>query len=366
MREIIESLTRCLDHDISCVVATIIEVEGSAYQHEGARCLIQESGEITGILSGGCAEQELFKHAQSLLKSGAFQTIELDFREDDDLFGYGSGCDGKLTIWLEVFHPKNDPRKLQSMINELEHREATEQAYFSITVLDSANLTKIANGERRRVEITAPPFQLVRDRASLVKCVINQTMANVFVEPVYPRPRLLLVGTGPDAVLLSEWMKKLDWQVDLVFYEMERASKRYFPLADRIIHVPRGDFSRVSCFPHHLAVIMSHQFEIDLAAVKHFLPTPIRYIGLLASSSRKKRLLRILADDESFDELVVSEKLFSPVGLNLGAQLPEEITLSIAAELLAVFHGKTGGSLKGKGERNDLFKRKYEPRKKSK
>lgn len=360
MRELIDALNWCSQNQKPCVVATIISVEGPAYQHEGTRCLIHENGTIVGILSGGCVEDELIRQAKIVLETGKNQTIDLDFTDDDDLvLGFGSGCGGKLSIWLEILNFKMEDPQPEILLEELQNRETTPIPYFALTVLSSDNPTKIPPGHRFRVEIAAPPFQLIKDRPASVKCVIDQTMVNIFVEPIYPKPVLLLIGTGKDAILLCESMKTLGWHVELVYHQTERANSTFFPNANRVIYVPRGDFSGLELTKNHYCVIMSHQFDIDLEALRTFISSPVRYIGLLSSKTRKKKMIQLLKEEpDTIDDLLIKEKLYSPIGLNLGAETLEEITLSISAELLSVNRGKNAGFLKGKGEKSDLYKRK--------
>ncbi|HSU79534.1 MAG TPA: XdhC family protein, partial [Candidatus Angelobacter sp.] len=129
-----------------------------------------------------------------------------------------------------------------------------------------------------------------------------------------------------------------------MYHQTERVTAAYFPDVDEIILVPRGQFTRIPTSPHQYVVIMSHQFDIDLEATKQLLPTSVRYIGLLGSRTRINRLIETIKNDGLGDSLMF-DKLHAPVGLDLGAKTPEEITLSIMAELVAIHHKATGGYL---------------------
>lgn len=330
-----------------CVVATIVQVEGSAYQREGARCVIQEDGRIIGILSGGCVEEELKNEASNVMGSGTSRLISLDFSSEADLlFGFGSGCGGKLLIWLERFHPSSDSDACSTLLDELRYRETTSDTYLALTVVESADPSIYTVGQRWRENADHHQFQPENGKAGLIHIELNGTPLVLFAEVVHARPQLSIIGTGEDAKILSLMAKQLNWYVRLVYHRTEQATAAYFPHVDEIHHIPRCDFTSVPMSLPHYVVVMSHHFEIDLEAVKQLLVTPVSYIGFLGSRTRIKRLLDALENEGGPIEKRLFKKLHAPVGLDLGARTPEEITLSIMAELVAFHNGSAGGFLK--------------------
>lgn len=343
MTRIIDALKRSIKTGNPCVVATIIHVEGSAFQREGARCVILDNGEVIGILSGGCVETELIREADEIRLSGNPKLVHLDFSSEEELlFGYGSGCGGKLLILLELFNSSLFPTTSITLLEELANREKAVSPYYSVTVLESDDFYIYPIGKRWRADFDDPHLHPKNGVAGVVKTESEHVQLVLFVELVQPKPNLSIIGTGDDAVFLSRWAKQLNWHVRLVFHPTDRANASHFPDVDEVVHIPRCHFSRFPNLPHHYVVVMSHQFEIDLEAVKQLLPTSVCYIGLLGSRTRIHRILEAIKDEGCYEENLIYQKLFAPVGLDLGATTPEEITLSIMAELVAI-HNKTGG-----------------------
>jgi xanthine dehydrogenase accessory factor len=349
VREIRQALQWCKLNRRPCVVATVIHVEGSAYQREDSRCIIHESGEIVGMLSGGCMEEDIKEHALTLLATDGPQTARYDFRgHEDQMWGLDSSCGGDVTIWLELFDPERFTIQALSLLDDLEHRAGCSSAYYSVTVIESQNPDRFPVGHRWNMDADTVGVLLPTGLASLIGCELREIKLSLFVERVQPRPRLSIIGTGADVALLCRMAKAHEWHVDVVFHETARANAKYFPEADEIILVPRGDFSGLVIHPDHYVVVMSHHLEIDQEAVKQLLPTSVRYVGLLGSKSRVRRIVDSFRSESPDFEGNLLEKLFAPVGLDIGAQTPEEITLSIMAELLAHRNRASGVFLREK------------------
>ncbi len=367
MNEIWTALEHCRDEQKPCVIATIIEVEGSAYRKEGARCVIHEDGEVVGILSGGCLEDDVREHAFGVFETGTPRTLYYDFRwREDDVWGLGVGCNGAITVWLELFHPVRQPEAAARLIQELERRKTCTSPYYAVTVIESGAPEVMPAGSRWRfTEEQRPqplsdlqdvsegmPVPLPRDRAGIVEWMLEGSRFRLFVEKVTPRPRLSIIGTNADASMLCRMAKTFEWHVSIVYHKTAKASPDVFPEADEIIHVPRGNFSEFPVYPDHSVVVMTHNLELDFEAVRQLLPRPVSYLGVLGSKQRIGRILdRIRNEDASVLQSGMLEKLHAPIGLDIGASTPEEITLSIMSELIACRNGRSGGFLRDRRER---------------
>ena len=172
--------------------------------------------------------------------------------------------------------------------------------------------------------------------------------AHVFLEVIAPPLPLVIFGAGHDAVPLIRLAKEqMGWNVTLVDHRAAWATPQRFPWADSIIVCsPQEVARRVPLTPNAAALVMTHQFPCDVALIRELLPSPAGYIGLLGPRRRTERLLSELAG-EGF---VVTEeqrtRLHGPVGLDIGADSPEQIALSIVAEIQAVTAGRGGGQLR--------------------
>jgi len=397
MRAIVEALRRCQETAEPCVVATIVRVEGSAYRREGARCLIHADGRIVGILSGGCLEAELQERARLVLADGESRQVRYDLRatSEEEPWGLGMGCNGAVTIWLERFDPVHRPAAAAAILADVELRLVAPSAYWSLTVVAAEDNSRYAAGERWQLPVAAEEprpiawescsagehrptassvprraAELGRESQSLPKMrcqssarLLLDTLAlpqdgcglcagwmrgglvEVFAELIRPVPRLVVLGSGADVELLSQMAASLGWAVTIADHRIERAAPPGFSTVAR--HpVPRGDYSSIADLQTAYVVVMTHHLELDRAAVRQLLPlASVDYVGLLGSRSRARRIVADVQGGEGFRAEWLT-KLHAPVGLDLGGETPEEICLSILAELTAHRHHRDGGPLR--------------------
>ncbi|TDF92016.1 XdhC family protein [Paenibacillus piri] len=349
MKEIISALRTCRDEQLPCVVATIIRVDGSAYRKEGARCIIQPNGDIIGILSGGCIEEDIREHAYGIFQSGRPQKLYYDFRAgEDDLWGLGIGCNGAITVWLELFDPVNFPAAAEAMLHDYEARAGCTAAYYAFTVMTSEHPGAYASGQRWNVPagVAYSEFALPDAQTGIAEALIDGKRVEALVETIQPVPRLTIIGVGADVELLSQMAKMMEWHVRIVYHETSRAVKERFPAADELHYVPRADFSGLPIPPRHYVVVMTHNLELDQEAVKQLLPQDsVAYIGVLGSRSRIRKIVDFAGNADDFHARWL-QKLHAPIGLDIGAKTPQEITLSIMAEMIAHWNGRNGESMR--------------------
>ncbi|WP_020618715.1 XdhC family protein [Paenibacillus daejeonensis] len=354
MRAIIAALRRCQEERRSCVIATIIQVEGSAYRREGARCLIHVNGEITGILSGGCLEEELRLQVCTVFADGVPKRVAYDLRAgEDEPWGLGQGCNGAVTIWLELFDPVLRPEAAAVMLADGEARLTSEIPYWALMVVSAETGGPYRPGDR--LKISEEDRQLGNPLAApdtvtgLRSVTIERHSLEVFTEHIRSEPRLYIIGVGADVELLSRLAGLMAWPATVVYHQTSRADEAMFPAAEQVLHVPRGDFSRLGERPGSYAVVMTHQLELDQEAVRQLLPMAhLAYVGVLGSRSRIQRIVTHAATASGFRAEWL-HKLHAPIGLDIGGGTPETISLSIMSEMMAHRHGRLGGSLRDMG-----------------
>ncbi|MBX6353490.1 MAG: XdhC family protein [Thermoflavifilum sp.] len=349
MLEVVQALTSCVERGTRAVLATIIDVEGSAYRREGVRALIHEDGSIVGVVSGGCVERDLAEHARAVLENGEPREVFYDFRAAEDLlWGMGVGCNGAITLWLEPFDPVAQRERAAATLAALRRRLETTQPYRTLTILRSPDGSPVFPGQILEepdgtdgVDWASLPAQ------GLVDTSVQGVTVRAFVETVRPRPRLVVFGAGADAMPVVRTASGLGWHVTVVDHRPERMSRTHFPTADDLALRPRHAYTQgLMLGESTYTVIMTHNYEIDMHLLSSLLPLPIPYIGLLGP---RKRLEQMLMDLEQTGHKVDSahlEKLYSPVGLDIGAESPEDIAISIIAEIQAVRSGRQGGFLR--------------------
>jgi xanthine dehydrogenase accessory factor len=349
LEEIKEALLRGQTAGSPCVIATVIEVDGSAYRREGARCLIMPDGEVTGILSGGCIEEELRGHADEVLKSGEARTVRYDFRTgEDDVWGTGIGCNGAIAVWLELFDPAGLPDEAERIVGDMRQRSDTRVSYEAVTVVGSSDPGTYPSGTRWTCPHSTYSGRFgAGQTAGIVQETLGYITLELLVEEIAPRPELLIVGVGEDARLLCRTAKMLQWRVTILYHGTDRASRDRFPEADYIQIIPRLAFELADT-RGKFAVIMTHQLELDREAVRKLLTEEIAYVGLVGSRYRLERILNELDTEEAGLSRRLLDKLYSPVGLDIGAETPQEIAMSIMAEMMAYRSGRSGSPLRNR------------------
>jgi xanthine dehydrogenase accessory factor len=357
LKLVAEALER-VPADLQVVLATVVAVEGSTYRRPGARLLISEERWLAGGVSGGCVERDLLKRA-------FFRTerepalIEYDSRSDEEGWAPALGCNGLVRVFLErvtsgaTLHPILTPARWM--------RAGTGGVLATVVRAPRAaavgkHLVLSASGDvASTLEDAGLRAQLERDaRAALVErwsmvrgYAVQGGTAEAFIEHVAPPPQLVVFGEGYDAPPLCALGVALGWDTILVSSRRTIAGTGASPRCDELVVCgPEEVAARVDIRSGAAAVVMTHNVEHDLAILDALLRSPAGYIGLLGPRRRAEKLLARLEASQGPLTAESRARVFSPVGLDIGADGPEEIALSIAAEIRAVAAGRRGGLLR--------------------
>ena len=279
-------------------LATLVQTRGSTYRKAGARLLVHPNGATLGFLTGGCLEEEIGRQGRNVLRDGSPVLLFFDTRR---LYG----CDGRLKILVEPLPPAGENGNLITDIGRaLREREVCRvRTCFEGTKLGS---------------------EILRSDVLLTE------RAGVFIETLPLPLRLLLFGAGPEIEPVTQLAATLGWMVERFGHPSELAQ----------------DFRSDS---QTAAVVMNHNFGRDLLSLHRLLPLQLRYVGLLGPRKRHGEILAQLSEHVSLDFNGGLDNLFAPAGLDIGSEAPEEIALSIVAEVEAVLSGRVGGFLRERG-----------------
>ncbi|GAB3835589.1 XdhC family protein [Hymenobacter jeollabukensis] len=345
----------------ACALATVVEVEGSAYRRPGARMLVTDDGQLTGAISGGCLEGDARQRARQALVRRQPTLVTYDTSDEDDpRHGLGPGCQGVVRILLEPLDFQDPDNPLELLRGFARHPEpavlatvfrcAAGQAVADLgqrllllpggQVRGSAldNLALTADIRRDADQALGQDQSLIREYAAPGGTV------RVFLEVLRPPLRLAVYGAGNDAQPLVRLAAGLGWQVTVVDGRPRQAAPERFPEAAEVRVVPLGQVPELPLTADY-AVLLTHNYAYDLAVLQRLLDAPTQYIGLLGPRQKAARLLEELREEVPEAEARLQGRLYSPIGLNLGAETPEEIALSIVAEIQAVRQGRPGGML---------------------
>lgn len=355
LQEIVDAFERLGRHGSAAVLATVVGAAGSTYRRAGARMLVTEDGQITGSISGGCLERDVIRRARQVMHSGEPVVAVYDSTSDDDEEeNFALGCNGVVEVLIEKLPSDGGP------LSFLARCLRTRRTAVMATVRPWGGVAAVG-----RVSVSAdePPVVVGFDDADLINAIVKdanhalragesrtaiyETVAGpaaAFLEVLHPPVHVVVFGGGHDAIPLVGFAKTLGWHVSVVDRRPGYATRARFPTADELIVAdPELAPARVPIGATTLAVVMSHNLFEDLKALKLLLRSPARYIGLLGPTRRRERLFAELG----MSDVVMSEhqrvRLYGPVGLDIGADTPEEVALAIVAEMKAVVSGRDGG-----------------------
>ena len=304
------------------VLATLVSVEGSSYRRPGARLLVQADGTRLGSISGGCLEEDVMARAAVVRATGRPDAVVYDTTSENDLvWGVGLGCHGVVRVLLEAVPPH--PPWAAALARHFAQRRPTALAVTHHGDDPAAWGTRLA----------APG-----DCAEA---------ARLFLETVAPPTALVIFGAGDDAQPLARLAHELGWHVTIADPRAAFATTARFPHAQALAVGAAHDLvAKIAPGPDALAVVMTHHYVHDVPILRGLLARPLVYVGLLGP---KKRADKILADLEKDGATITADqraRLHAPVGLDLGADSPEQVALSILAEMQAVLHDRDGRPLR--------------------
>jgi xanthine/CO dehydrogenase XdhC/CoxF family maturation factor len=333
----------------SAVLATVVKTQGSSYRLPGARLLLTSSGKRAGSISGGCLEGDLLKKAWWLTENGPL-VRRYDTTPEGEIGsgGFGLGCNGIIHVLLERLTPPAAP-VLDVIGSVRRERHAAVIAHLiAPSELIGQRLFVDASGHidynivdsdlRRSIESEAQAVPL--DGES--RLVTLNRNVEVFIEVLVPPLHLLVFGAGEDAVPLTDLAKYLGWQVSVFDGRAHYARTEKFPSADRVaVRSSDASATDLAIDPWTAAVLMSHSYSQDLAALKQLAGEPLCYLGILGPRKRTNQLL----EDAGIDAAKLGA-LHSPMGLDIGADGPEQVALAAVAEIQATLNRRKGGLLR--------------------
>lgn len=337
-------------------LATVVWIEGSSYRRPGARMLITDDGRWEGAISGGCLEGDALRKARLVMLNQQPIVVTYDTMDDGaNSFGVGLGCNGIIDVLIEPIDP-NSPKNPIVLLNEfIQKRDVRVLA----TVLKSDDVN-LQTGHR---------FALTEQGSELVPNWLMADMtriygtgkpltkayptgagtAEIFIERIDPGIEVVIFGAGYDVVPVAKLARDLGWQVTVTDDCIAHLSPKRFPVATCVLYADRtAVLEKLTITNRTAAVLMSHNFNYDRAVLQELLTTDVLYIGMLGPRKR----FDTMQDEFKKDGLYFSDeslnRVHAPIGLDLGAETPDEIALSIIAEIKAFFAKGTGGFLKNK------------------
>ncbi|MEC3874372.1 XdhC family protein [Chryseobacterium salviniae] len=346
---------------LKAALATVVKVQGSSYRQAGARMLVTEDGQLTGAISGGCLEGDALRKALLAIHQKNNKLITYDTSNPDDLeFGVQLGCNGIVHILFEYID-ENSPQNPISLL------EKTTEKRDESVIITLFSLEK-RNKQTGTVGLIKEENTIISDSCCISEIELNRFSSEVLekkqniltqissneilLQYVPPQTTLIIAGAGNDVKPLVETASILGWKTIVADGRATHALKKRFPLADEVLlTTPEEIMKTIKIDETTIFVMMTHNYNYDLALLKLIIHQPVQYIGLLGPKTRFNRMM----DDLKNSGITVGEKelnkLFGPVGIDIGAETSEEIAISVIAEIKAVLSGRKGSSLRDKPEK---------------
>lgn len=360
--EIINAFDKAQHEGKQTALVTLVHVEGSSYRRPGARMLVTESGELTGAISGGCLEGDALNKALLAMHQQKNMLVTYDTTDEDDaVLGLGLGCNGIIQVLIQPVNngQENGPMQLLKKVTasrrnnilvtlfSLKERKAEQPGTIINKNDDEIFYVGNVNPVLKKIieeDITASFYH---QQSSFKNYKTTDTEITAYIEFVPPAVSLVIVGAGNDAEPVAAMASILGWQVTLIDDGRDKNTKtgRFAGACQLMVVKPEDVLKNIVLDDNTFFLMMTHNYNYDMAMLRVLLPKQVRYLGVLGP---RKKMDRMLAELETEGLRLNSQQLaaiHSPVGLDIGAETPEEIALSMIAEIKAVMAGKSGNPL---------------------
>jgi xanthine dehydrogenase accessory factor len=337
MQEVTNDINQWQAEKQPIALATVVQTWGSAPRKVGAKMAVTPDGRMAGSVSGGCVEGAVFEEAVAALANGRPKLLHFGVA-DETAWDVGLACGGTIEIFVEA---------LDANAYALMHELITQgKAGASITIIRGPEgtvgqkLTVARDGRTVGTlgpELDALALAAEKKLQSPGRVPLTDEV-EVFVDTIRPSPTLIMVGGVHIAVALTQYAKVLGFQTIVVDPRRAFGSETRFPQVDKLIQAwPKKAFAGISVTPETAVALLTHDPKIDDPALELVLHSPAFYVGALGSSkTHAKRVARLQEMGITAEQI---GRIHAPIGLTIGAVTPEEIALSIMAEIVKAYRG---------------------------
>jgi xanthine dehydrogenase accessory factor len=353
LRDVLDAILGWLTAGRRVAAATVVEVIRSAPRPPGATMAVNDRGEVAGSVSGGCVEGALYEEAAAVLETGVPRLVTYGI-SDEQAFSVGLSCGGTIHVFVERLDPAAG---LLAALAEAIRQD--EPVALATVIAGPAAGAKLLVDEATVRGFAGPPCPadaLAAEARAMLRRGETGTRrlggggtgqaeaVEAFVQSFAAPPRLHVFGAVEQASALARVARILGYRVTVCDARPVFATPERFPDADRVVAAwPQDYLAGARVGPRDAICVLSHDPKFDVPALLAALDTPAFYIGAMGSrATRQRRERELLAAGATPEQL---RRIASPVGLDLGGRTPEEIAVAIAAEMIAVRHGRSGGRL---------------------
>lgn len=360
IEEIIDAYEVAVKAGKKSALATVVQVDGSSYRRAGARMLITEDGMLTGAISGGCLEGDALRKALMVILRQTSLLVTYDTSDEEDaVMGLGLGCNGVIQVLIEPLdaQQQNNPIQLLKAIAG-KRRNASVVTLFCLT--DKKNQqpgTCLITTEAAKLYSSYIPLKelltaeaanvLHNKQSSFRNYQYGDQLLTAFTEFIPPAVSLIIAGAGNDVKPLAAIAAIIGFTTTIIDGRPAYAKKERFPASCSVLLAkPEEVLEQVNIDDRTAVVLMTHNYNYDLSMLRLLVQQKIKYIGMLGPAKKLERMINELAAAGIGLSPEQRANIYSPVGLNIGAETAAEIALSVIAEIKSVFASATPVSLK--------------------
>ncbi|HVM87983.1 MAG TPA: XdhC/CoxI family protein [Puia sp.] len=364
IKDILEAFDKARLQGKNAALATVVHVEGSSYRRPGARMLVTEDGQLTGAISGGCLEGDALRKALYVMQKQKTMLVTYDTSDEDDAkLGIGLGCNGVIQVLIEpinLLQPDNPIQLLRKISQERTETVITtlfslqnkkeEQPGTCLLLQNNEPTSALPDSFLIKNQLTEDmQLALVNKKSYFRNYISTQQNLTAFIEYIKPPVSLVVVGAGKDVVPLIIMAEIIGWQTTVIAGRGFYAKKERFAGNCNVLLLrPEELADKISIDKQTAFVLMSHNYNYEYLALKTLINTDTSYIGLLGPRKKSIRMIDELKEEGILLSLEHLKKIYGPAGLDIGAETPEEIALSILSEIKAVLCYRNGNMLREK------------------
>jgi len=362
-RQIIAACDAAKARGTRTLLATVVHVEGSSYRRPGARMLVEENGMMTGAISGGCLEGDALRKALLAIARMQPRLAVYDTTDEEDVtIGVQLGCAGIIQVLFEPVDYAYPANPVELLRKAVARRQSAVLATFSFpdrhaedqpgtVLIVSPDEVRFAGDKTTEYpELPEEALQVLRmGHSRFSSRSVNGRIMNTFLEYIQPPVALVVAGAGNDVIPVAQMADLLGWEIYVTDGRHTHAREDRFAAACQVfVGKPESVLEHVTPDERTAFLLMSHNYQYDKAILQLLLPLDIPYIGVLGPKKKLNRMLDDLRGDGMDIPEYMLRKVHGPTGLEIGAETPEEIALSMLAEIQAVFNHRPGGYLRDK------------------
>jgi xanthine dehydrogenase accessory factor len=361
-----QQVKQFLEEDETLAVATIVSTLGSTPREVGAKMVITASGDILGTVGGGCGEAEVRREAVQVIRSRKPALIKVELLDDIES-NSPAVCGGVLNVFVDPWWQGPDNTTSVQLAEELVKIDEQGVAAVVATVLHADSIEDVAPGEKclvrdgilrtgniRNAALLAAILQeaetwLLKEecRQATLSLPGTECTVEVFFDVIPALRKVIIVGAGHLAIPLVRFAKILGFHITVIDDRVLYANRERFPDVDEVLVGDMAEALRgIDITPQTYIVLITRGHQYDEPCLREVIHSQAKYIGMIGSKRRIKACFIRFRDEDGIPEELL-KRVYAPIGLDIKAESPEEIALSIISEIVKVRRGGTAQSLAG-------------------